>query len=197
MNTELKIIGLAGTNGSGKDSIGQVLANYHNYLFISVTEILRDELKKQGLAISRENLRALSAQWRQERGLGVLMDMAIDTYHETGHKYSGVVISSLRNPGEVDSVHKLGGVVVWVDAEPRMRYERVQANAAARARDTEDKISYEQFLGDEAAEMNQSLKSDNTALNMSAVKDLCDIFIENSGQDIAGLRKMVEKALGF
>ncbi len=45
----MKIIGVSGTNGSGKDTIGHLLAERHNWLFISMTDMLRDELEKRGL----------------------------------------------------------------------------------------------------------------------------------------------------
>lgn len=197
MDKKLQIIGLAGTNGSGKDSVGQLLAKYHNYLFISITELLRAELKTRGLAITRENLHMLSAEWRRQHGLGVLIDMALANYQSTKDQYVGLAISSLRNPGEADRVHELGGLVAWVDADLRTRYERVQTNAVARGRAEEDNKSYEQFRAEEAAEMNAQEGSDNAVLNMLAVKERCDVQIDNSQPDLVNLRAKVEKVLGL
>jgi cytidylate kinase len=197
MSKQLQIIGLAGTNGSGKDSVGQLLAEYHNYLFVSVTDLLRTELKARNLPITRENLRSVSGEWRQEKGLGVLIDMAVASYQAVKDQYAGVVIASLRNSGEADRVHALGGLVIWVDADSRIRYDRVQANVATRGRAGEDDKTYEQFQAEEADEMNRPLGSDDTTLNMSAVKKLSDMQIDNSKQDIVSLREAVEKALGL
>jgi dephospho-CoA kinase len=197
MNKQLQIIGLAGTNGSGKDSAGQILAQYHNYLFISVTDLLRAELKARGLPITRENTRNLSAEWRRQQGLGVLINMAMASYQGVKDQYDGVVIASLRNPGEVDRVHALGGLVMWVDADSRIRYDRVQANAATRGRAGEDNKTYEQFQAEEAAEMNRSAGEDNATLNMSAVKQQSDVRLDNSKSDLTSLRANVEKTLGL
>jgi dephospho-CoA kinase len=197
MNKQLQIIGLAGTNGSGKDSVGQLLSEFHNYLFVSVTELLRSELKKRGEPITRENLRKVSSEWRSKRGLGVLIDMAIDKYQATKQNYDGIAIASLRNPGEVDRVHDLGGKVVWVDAEPRIRYERVQANALSRGRAGEDNMTYEQFLSEEESEMNRLVSGDDTTLNMLAVKERSDISIDNSLPDLSNLRVAVDNALSL
>jgi cytidylate kinase len=49
----MKIIGISGTNGSGKDSLGQMLQQNHGWLFVPATDILRDELKKRGKRIER------------------------------------------------------------------------------------------------------------------------------------------------
>lgn len=197
MSKQLQIIGLAGTNGSGKDSVGQLLAEYHNYLFVSVSELLRAELKKRNLPITRENLRMVSAEWRREQGLGVVVDMAMAKYQAVKDQYAGIAIASLRHPGEAERIHALGGTVVWVDADPRIRYERIRANAKARGRVGEDDKTYEQFQAEEAIEMNGPVGSDDTALNMSAVKHLSDIQLDNSERDVAHLRIRVEKALSL
>src|SRR5580700_10328500 len=97
-NDKLQVIGVSGTNGAGKDLFGQSLAERHNYLFISVTDILRDELKRRGLPLERTHMRDLSAEWRREHGLGVLVDMAVKRFKETAGTYTGVVMASLRNP---------------------------------------------------------------------------------------------------
>lgn len=197
MDKQLQIIGLAGTNGSGKDTVGHLLSEYHNYLFVPVTDLLRDELKKRGEPITRENLRSVSAKWRREQGLGVLIDTAVARYEAVKDQYSGVVIGSLRNPGEADRVHALGGVVVWVDADPRTRHERIQANIVARDRAEEDNKTYEQFLADEESEMHHPADGDDTTLNMSAVSERSDFQIDNSRRDVSNLRAAVDKTLSL
>lgn len=197
MDKKLQIIGLAGTNGSGKDTVGQLLSKYHNYLFVSVTDLLRNELKLRGLPVTRPNLRKLSAEWRGKYGLGILVDKALDMYSPENDNHVGVVISSLRNTGEVERVHILGGIVIWVDADPTIRYKRVQLNAASRGRAGEDIKTYEQFLAEEASEMTRPVGSDNTTLNMSDVKQQSDIYIENNNQDLKSLRSSIEKALNM
>jgi cytidylate kinase len=137
---KLQIIGLSGTNGSGKDAAGLILADKHGYLFISVTELLRNEAKRRGLPVEREVLRTVSAEWRRELGLGVLVDKAVAEYEKDADKDAGVVMASLRNPGEADRIHEFGGTMVWLDADPHVRYERIQANAAHRDRAEEENL---------------------------------------------------------
>ncbi|HET8992097.1 MAG TPA: AAA family ATPase [Candidatus Saccharimonadales bacterium] len=174
----LSIIGLSGTNGSGKDSVGHILATLHGYFFISVTELLREEAKRRGLSVERENLRAISAEWRRELGLGVLVDKAIAEYELVKDKHKGLVLASLRNPGEADRVHEFKGTVVWVDADPRVRYDRILANKADRGRLEEDDKSFDEFLAEEQAEMHY--EGDNATLNMQGVKDKSDVTLENN-----------------
>lgn len=182
----MKLIGVAGTDGSGKDSLAQMLEERHGWRFISVTDILRDEARNRGIRLGRDTLREISAQWRREHGLGVLVDKALDQYEGDG---SGLVIASLRNPGEADIVHQNGGTVVWVDADPKVRYQRTQS----RKRGTEDEVSFEEFLSEEKAQSQYS--GDKATLSLSAVKDKADVFLENNGSDIDEFKNEADKIL--
>ncbi|MCA9324919.1 AAA family ATPase [Candidatus Saccharibacteria bacterium] len=193
--SNIKIIGIGGTNGAGKDTVGHTLALKHNFLFVSVTDLLREECKKRGLPVTRENLRTISAEWRREYGLGVLMDMAVNEYRQLEEKYAGVAIASLRNPYEADRVHELGGMVLWVDANPKTRYERIQKNAQDRGRAVEDIRTFEQFLADEEAEMHPPAGGDEATLNMSGVKVKADILLLNDETNLEDFELFVEKQL--
>jgi cytidylate kinase len=191
----MKIIGICGTNGSGKDTIGHMLAERHNWLFVSVTELLRDEAKKRGLPVEREVLRTISAEWRREGGLGVLVDKAVELFKTQDDKYEGLVMASLRNPGEVDRLHELGGTMVWTDADPGVRYNRIQANAGIRGRAGEDSKTFEQFISEEEAEMTPS--GDEATLDMSTVKEKSDVFLHNNDNDLEAFKDYVEQDLSF
>lgn len=191
----MKIIGLSGTNGSGKDTVGHMLAERHNFLFVSLTDMLREEAKRRNQPVERQILRAISAEWRREAGLGVLVDKACQYFKEQNKNYDGLAVASLRNPGEADSIHKLGGKVVWVDADPKTRYERIQANKDTRGRAGEDEKTFEQFLEDEDVEMHQI--GDEATLNMGAVKERADMTLLNNGNDINSFKDEAEKALGL
>lgn len=194
MNTT--IIGVSGTNGSGKDTVMQLLATKYNYLFVSATDLLGAELERRGEPLDREHKAALSAEWRREHGMGVIVRKAYETYLDQQDRYDGVVVGSLRHPGEADEVHGFNGTVLWIDAEPEVRYNRIQANLHARGdRSAEDMISFEEFQAQEAREMSQS--GDAATLNMSAVKDRADVFLDNGGTDIREFELRVEDAFGL
>ena len=192
-----KIIGIGGTNGSGKDTVGHLLADKYGYFFVSVTDLLRDELARRGLPPAREHMRELSAEWRRENGLGVLVDKAMELYAGQVHEYTGIVMASLRNSGEVEHVHELGGTVIWVDADPKVRYERVQKNSAARgeARAVDDRKSFDDFLADEEVEMHHT--GDRATLDMAGVKAGADITITNDGSDLAEFEAKTKEAIGL
>lgn len=184
---DIKIIGISGTNGSGKDSLGHMLAEQYSWLFVPATNAIRAELKKRGLPLERENMRALANEWRKQFGAGVLIDKAVELYRESNYK--GLAIASIRSVGEAERVHELGGKIVWVDANPKVRYLRINS----RQRSSEDNKTFEQFLAEEKAEMFGN--DDKTTLNMSEVKVRADIFIDNDGNDIEAFKNAAEKAL--
>lgn len=175
----MRIIGIAGTNGSGKDTVGRILAQKYSFLNVSVSDLLRDECIRRGLPVERKNLRMISAQWRREGGLGVLVDKATTLFQIEGETYDGLAVGSLRNPGEAERVHQNGGIVVWVDADSKTRYERIQLGRVDR-REEDDK-TFEQFIAEEKAEMQPS--GDAATLNMAGVKTICDYTLFNEGSE--------------
>jgi dephospho-CoA kinase len=185
----MRLVGIAGTDGSGKDTVTEVLTE-RDWLYVSLSEILREEAKNRGLKLRRYTLRLISAEWRRKHGLGVLIDKAMELYKPQQKKYKGLVIASLRNPGEADEVHRLGGQVVWVDAAPKVRYDRIMN----RHRGTEDDVTYEEFLAEEEAQMRHH-DGDEATLNLGDVKAKANIFLENNGDDIEAFKNQVEKTL--
>src|SRR5436190_13951144 len=124
----MKIFGLSGTNAAGKDSVGEMLAERYGFLFVPATDMLREEAREKGQEPNRENLSAISTSWRRKLGMGAVVDVAMERHKDEISKYKGLVIASLRHPGEADRIHELGGLVVWVDADLEVRYKRIVAN---------------------------------------------------------------------
>ena len=187
---EYPIIGVGGTNASGKDNLGIMLQERYGYLFVSNSDILREEAKKRGLSTDRENLRNISAEWRREHGMGVMVDKAVEVYEKVKEQYNGLATASYRHPAEADRTHELGGKVVWTDSDPKVRYDRLHARGRA-----DDGRTFEQFLADEAAEM--KISGDAATLQMADVKPRADYVIMNNGNDIEAFKDEAAKILGL
>jgi dephospho-CoA kinase len=186
---KIKIIGIAGTDGSGKDTIGELLAEKYGWLFISVSEMLREEARLRGIPLKRNTLKIISAEWRRQYGLGVLVDKALEKYKKVNQKYPGLVVSPMRNPGEAQRLKDLGGLLVWVDADPNVRYNRI----INRKKGTEDQVTFEEFVNEEKAQMEH--EGDEATLSLSGVKAKADIFLDNSSQNLRTFKIQVQKAL--
>jgi len=190
------IFGLGGTNGSGKDTVAQMLAERHGYLNASATEMFLGELNKRGWPIDREHKAKLSAEWRREFGMGVIVDKAVEMFNASPDTYKGIIVGSLRHPGEADRVHELGGKQIWVDADAHIRYDRIQKSLDERAgTHAEQGKTFEEFLEEQKREMTPV--GDAATLNMSAVKERADIFLTNDGNDIEAFKDAAEKTLGL
>lgn len=188
-----KFIGLAGTNGAGKDTVGEMLAERHNFFIASATDTLAEGLREKGWSIDREHKAKLSAEWRRQYGMSAVVDHALELYEPRKNEYGGFAVGSLRHPGEADRIHELGGIVVWVDADPEVRYARITSASRGSDKAVEDKKTYEEFLVEQEREMHHS--GDKATLSIADVKARADIFLMNNGDDIEAFKDEAEQAL--
>ena len=188
-----KIVGIAGTNGAGKDTLGELLAELCHYKFRSVSDILREELTKQNIPHEREHLRALSTAWAKEHGPGVLSVKTIEAYveEEKSEGYQGLAIGSIRRPGEAKAVQDEGGIVIWVDADRKLRYDRIQSNN--RGRKETDDVPFAEWAKQEDIEMTPPEGDDGSAMNMSGVRDIADVHIDNNFDSFEAYRDYLIK----
>lgn len=170
-----EIIGLAGTNGSGKDTLGDLREKHQGARKVSLSDILRTEASRRELSHERENLRAISTEWGRQMGAGALSLMTLRNHWETNGIEYGLSIVSVRRPEEARVIQEQGGRVIWIDAPRELRYQRVQAGMRDRI---DDQVTYEQFLAQEYVEMYPEAQ-DSFAINMAGVRDMADEHIVN------------------
>lgn len=176
MNKLPEIIGLAGTNGAGKDTLGDLRLELHNARKVSLSDILRAEADKRGLPHERIHLGAISTELSTNLGAGALSIATIQNFLETRtSSESGLSIVSIRRPDEGRAIQDAGGTLIWIDADRELRYRRIlEAN---RGRVTDIK-TFEEFCAEEDREM-YSASGDPFALNMSGVREISDIHLIN------------------
>jgi hypothetical protein len=176
MNTLPEIIGLAGTNGADKDTLGDLRVIRQNARKVSLSDILRIEADKRGLSHERSNLGAISTEMSTKLGAGALSTMTIRNYIKTRtNEESGLSIVSIRRPDEGRAIQDAGGTLLWIDADRTIRYQRIlEAN---RGRVTDFK-TFEEFCAEEDREM-YPRSDDPFVLNMAGVRDIADIHVIN------------------
>lgn len=186
------IIGIGGTNGAGKDTVAALLVKKYGYLWVDATKLLTNGLKERSWPLDREHKSQLSAEWRRELGMAAIVDKAVAVYEKApAGTYKGMVVGSLRHPGEADRIHELNGVMLWIDADPEVRYKRV--TSVDRGRGLEDNKSFEDFMADERREMTPS--GDAATLNMQGVKERADRTIWNDSSDLSNLEQELDVLL--
>ncbi|MFM2339838.1 MAG: hypothetical protein RLZZ360_474 [Candidatus Parcubacteria bacterium] len=165
------IIGITGTDGSGKGSVVTCLVEKHGFTHYSVRDSIVREIERLGLPVDRNQMRltgnALRAQYGNEAMVRIAYERACD---ENKNK---IVIESVRVPAEADYLRSVGGILLAVDADVLVRYERVQAR-----RSVSDYVTFEQFKVQEAAEMENT---DPGAQQKAKVMATADYTIMNDG----------------
>lgn len=115
------VIGLTGTNASGKTTIMKYFKNKHFDTF-SLSDAIRDELIQRKQPLSRKNLIDVGNELREKYGASVLADRIKSKMFS-----QNVVIDSIRNPAEVTSLKELKDFfLVAVDAPVELRLERAK-----------------------------------------------------------------------
>lgn len=170
-----EIIGVAGGNGSGKDTLADLRVDLQRAVKIGVSDILRDEAEARGFEREdRNELSKISAEWTRTYGnLGFLADIAIQRYYELKEEdRNGLSVVSIRRLAEAEVIQQNGGKMIWIEADIEKRYD----NAIKRKRGKF--ISFEEFKANDDLEMYGNPDDPNRP-RMIDVKENADILIEN------------------
>jgi len=177
------IIGLSGENCAGKDTAAEYLMK-KGFYYLSLSDIIRDELALEGAAITRDNLIAKGNRLREKYGPGVLAAKTISKI-EKGKNY---VIISVRNPNEVNELKKLPNFnLVYFTAPAEVRFERMKA----RSREGDPK-TLEGFLALEKAEL---ASQDKNRQQLAQVFQMATKKVVNDS-DFKRLYESLDKLLG-
>lgn len=165
------IIGITGTDGAGKGSVVEYLVDTKGFVHYSSRELLAAEIQKEGQLVTREALRLMGNRLRKEKGLDAVVRIALDKMAAEGTK--DVIIESIRATAEADLLKANNGILLAVDADQRLRYERISSRASES-----DTVTFEEFIAHEAIEMNDP---DPTGMQKAAVMAAADYTIYNNG----------------
>jgi dephospho-CoA kinase len=166
MKPEARLIGLTGTNGSGKGEAADFLKK-KGYAYFSLSDVIRDALRKEGKEDSRDNLIEKGNELRDKYGPDILARMVRE-------KVEGkAVIDSIRNPSEVEYLRKEKEfILLAIDAPVELRYERVKKRGRQESVST-----LEEFIKKEQEEMTDSEKGQQ----LHSCMKMADIVIMNDG----------------
>lgn len=183
----LSIYGVAGSNGSGKDTLLSLFEAYGYFVFNTgdnlrqITKAVMDTTQRGGNHSPTGTV--ANAQRTTYPGGMVTLGM-IDYWARALHvphdlRPKGLVIGSIRSVSEAQTLKDFGGKLIVVDADPHVRYQRV----VGRGREYESKISYEQFISEDEAEMGKGEK-DPTKFGLAQVLQMADVTLDNSHETV-------------
>jgi dCMP deaminase len=163
------ILGLTGRNAAGKGEAAKFLET-KGFCYHSLSDVVREEVRKLGLEPTRDNLVDTGRRVRAEKGNGFLAECVLQRI--AGDR--NYVVDSIRHPDEVAVFRSRPNFrLLSIKADPRIRFERI------RARNREgDPDTLERFLALEDAE--SSRKSDE-GQDLDGTEALADFEIENNG----------------
>lgn len=172
-------IGLTGTNSAGK---GETAAFFmaRGYGYRSLSDVIRDRLRAEGLEASRDNLIRRGNELRREGGPDILARLAMADIRPP------CVIDSIRNTMEIAYLKtRPGFILLALEAPVALRFER----AALRGRN-ESAATLEDFVRKEDEERGSAPESQQ----LDACIALADAVVVNDGT-IADLHRKLEAFL--
>jgi dephospho-CoA kinase len=178
----MKIIGITGTLGAGKGEISAFLKK-RGFVHFSVRNFLTAELKRRGLPINRDEMTELANELRKTHKPSYIIE---ELYAQAVGNGAPSIIESVRAKGEADFLKKKGALIIAVDADPKLRYERIQARKSDL-----DHVSYEKFLSDEKREMDSD---DPLRQNIRDCMRRADFVLINNGT-LDELHAQIDKIL--
>ncbi len=176
------LIGITGTNGSGKGTVVEYLVMKKGFSHFSARMFLIEEVQKRGLPQNRESMRDVANALRKEHEPSYLMERL----YEMAKEEPKAALESVRTIGEAEFLKEKGAFLFAVDANRELRYERVLARGSVT-----DDITFEQFCEQEDREMNST---DQWDMNIFGVMQMSDARIENNGT-VEELHAKVDEAL--
>ncbi|MCX6722661.1 MAG: AAA family ATPase [Candidatus Staskawiczbacteria bacterium] len=136
-----KIIGIVGEMGSGKDTFcDYVKENYQNVYFLRFSDALTEILKIFFDDIKRDDQQWLSSALRERFGQDILVKALVKKVNSISDGI--VILNGVRRPGDFEVLDKIGGKIIYVTADEKLRWERVKI----RGEKKDDDVPFEKFV---------------------------------------------------
>ncbi len=177
------VIGITGTNGSGKGTVVKYLIEKKEFHHYAVREYLTELLKARDAVVDRSAMRLIANELRLAHDPAYVIRTLYERALENGHTH--VIIESIRNVGEAQFLKSQGAYLIAIDADQRLRYERVQGRRSAT-----DRVDFETFFEQEEREMHHPVGPHD--MDVRGVMALADYTLVNNGT-LRTLHEQIER----
>ena len=140
------IIGITGSFGAGKGCVADYLVNQKGFTHFSARSFITKEIERRGLPVNRDSMIEVANDLRKEGGPTFIFEQLVQSAKDHG---GNAVVESVRAVAEAQYIKEQGGVVLGIDADPVIRYERI----VKRGNET-DHVSFEEWRDQEIRESN-------------------------------------------
>lgn len=146
----MKVIGLTGTMGSGKNTVKKIILSRFNCYHVTLSDVIRGEIEKKRGNLNRTTLQDMGNEMRQKYGTHILAMLAVEYLPRDKEM---IIVDGIRNPGEAEYLKKKFGnsfVLIAVDAPTEKRFERLKGRA-----DPKDPKTLEEFKETDARDQGE------------------------------------------
>lgn len=179
------IIGITGTLGAGKGTVVEFL-KAHGFVHFAVSDtFLRNEAKRRGLQPDRPTRRDIANEYRAQ-GPTKLMEAVLAEAAGEIAAGTDVIVEPQHTVPEVEFIKEHGGIVLSVDADLPVRYERITKRGSEK-----DHVSYEEFVAEQVKEL---ASADPNKNNLAAAIEAADYHFLNNGS-VEELHVQIEEVL--
>ena len=166
------IIGITGTNGSGKGTVAAALRGT-GFAYYSLSDVLREELAAQGVTETVDRMARLGNELREAHGPDILARRVHEAMQSDGADHA--IADSIRNTHEVNYFRSRPPfILVAVDAPTKARHERVMKRNRPG-----DRVSLAQFIDQEM----QQLMGGEAEQNLIHCMAMADVKLINDGTE--------------
>jgi len=173
------VVAFTGAFGSGWTTAAAHLRDTKAFSYIPLSQALRSKWKADnpGKEPERADLQRLGDKLREEKGSGVLVDIAMESLARDGknNEVSRLAIDGIRNLGEIERLRDAFGyrfTLVAIHASPDARWARIGRTAY-----TDKGLTKRHFVEDDTRDADEELRSGQ---QVNLCVDKADLLIDNS-----------------
>lgn len=162
----MKIIGVTGPIGAGKDEVSGYLKKRYDFYEIVVGDLLREMANKKGIETKRENLEKIQSYYRERYGEEYFAKKVIQKIKDLDA--DDIVVNGIRRPEDfVPLKEKFGDnfKLLLVQAKPKIRFKRLKKRGRPGDPDTFEEFKEQDRNETEKFDMKKTFKKAGYTIN--------------------------------